>query len=607
MENIRENKRNEKDFSRFDHILLPEGHEKLTELGKKLYELASFERLRQASKVKEVEILPGGNGYFVRIIPKDGWKFYELDSHELGGGHRRCGDREWEFQTYFGFDEGCPPGKLPYKLFIREDEMIPEKIKRALEEIDNIDIVSRKEKCPEKDNEIRFDDVVITFPQVKEAIEQKKEEMDPRLFSYSLGVIDPSVQRSWDIGPGDGYFGDPGDAVLKNTCKDFELLNVGGYSTYRELDELKKGEMELFTPDLFSYSSEELKRYYEKLEKTLDKFESPINRKIQEKKISYIKRVYEYVKKEEEKIEEYKRDPLSLEKEFANASEEQPLIIYGSESDLWKLNTFLKGELIEYFSEDFSSKKGKYIGMKIKAVPSFPNYEFSQSIKEGIDRVISFPQDTYAAERIVSKLEEAGYRVEPVGRSGFKSRNKFVVDIPKREINVHKIEYKNEVGEGVYRHVDIIGRALYKGITAARIADPSEIEKIEDIIEEAKNEEKRIERKEFIRDFKSSGDGIVAVMKIGGREKYKRIPDPERFESIASTISAYTRDHRQNMDHTYSEVIIDKEAIERLKEKGRKVITLHIPDELKGIVIGKKGRNIKRITDKFGLDFIRIK
>ena len=245
--------------------------------------------------------------------------------------------------------------------------------------------------------------------------------------------------------------------------------------------------------------------------------------------------------------------------------------------------------------------------MEIKATSGFPDYKFSQSIEGGLDRVISFPQDTYAAERIVSKLEEAGYRVEAVGRSGFISRNKFVVDIPKREINVHKIEYKDKVGEGRHKYVDLIGRALYKGTTTTHISDPAEVKKVEDIIEEAKKEEKRVEKEEFIRDFKANGDGIVATMKIGGMEKYKYIPDTDRFMVIASTIEAYTRDHRQNRDHTYKKVIIDLEAIKQLKKKRKKVLTMHIPDDMKGIVIGKRGRNIKQLTKELEVDFIKIK
>lgn len=59
---------------------------------------------------------------------------------------------------------------------------------------------------------------------------------------------------------------------------------------------------------------------------------------------------------------------------------------------------------------------------------------------------------------------------------------------------------------------------------------------------------------------------------------------------------ANTQDHRRNLSHTYRYALLNMAAIKNMKS-----ITLKIPDNMKGLVIGKGGQNIKRISEQLGI------
>jgi len=276
---------------------------------------------------------------------------------------------------------------------------------------------------------------------------------------------------------------------------------------------------------------------------------------------------------------------------------ESPLEFNHTKQDLEKLNLFLKDRIVSIYKtysgsnyNEFVEAIGVYDGSE-----SFGSWEVRNAIKS-IDSAVSFAQDTYAVGRIIKNLKEAGYEVEGVGRSGFKSRNSFAVILPKVETEAHIIKYGDAVNGKDFGFG--YNKTWYCGKASVEVNDQNEREKVLKIIEEARREEKNEEIKEFVEEFKSKGDGVFAVIDTGGREKYQSIPD--RFKVLASMRIANTQDHRQNRSHTYANAIIDVEAI-----KDKKSITIKVPDNIKGLVIGKGGQNIKRISEELGL-FIKV-
>ncbi len=580
------------DLSRFDKIFIPENYSNFTEIGKKIYELGSFERMNDAVEVSNVEVTEKGSNFIIEFKPREGWEIYSVDSDDLAGGYRAFRDREREAKNTFGFSGERE--LTPSYIFLQTGENIPEQIRRGLQKVESISFRNGNYMNG------KYYEVIKNIPQVEEAIKLKLESIDPRLLKYSLGKVDISVQEAFEIKGEGGYYSDPGDASLLNTCKDFEMLGLGGYSSEHELVKLKNGEVEIFTPDI-SDKADSIKKRYEELEKELDQFKSLMNREIQEKKIQYLKKVYEYVKKQEDELNNLKNNPELLEKYFARGNMESPLEFNGTFEDLEKLNTFLKDKIVAtyqtYGGSDYSeyiSELGKYVGLEyLYQGKNFSSYDFNRAIKS-VDSGVSFSRDTYAVDRIKDALKKAGYGTEGVGRSGFKSRNSFVVLLPKVKIEAHVIKYGKAInGKNVGDE-----KVWYCGEVPIDVNDQNERDKVLKIIEEARKEEKNEEIKEFVEEFKSKGDGIFAVIDTGGREKYQSIPD--RFKVLASMRIANTQDHRQNRSHTYANAIIDIEAI-----KDKKTITIKVPDNMKGLVIGKGGSNIKRISEELEL-FIKV-
>lgn len=580
-------------FSRFDKVFISNNFSSFTEIGKKIYELGSFDRMNEAVDVSDIELADRGKDFIIELKPKEGWKIYSINREALAGGHTRFRDRDQEAQDTFGFvgeEEQVPPF-----VFLEEEEDVPNEIMRGLEERETIAI---KKEYSESDQS--YDGVVKKFPKVREAIQEKLESMDPRLLNYSFGKVDVSVQKTWKTQVEGGYYSDPGDASLLDTCKDFEMLGLGGYSSYSEIDKLKSGNVEVFTPDM-NLSIEAMKERYEKWEQDLDKFESPINREIQVKKIDYYKRVYKYDKNKEEESTKFKNNPELITQYFAKGNIDEPLELGIASEDMEILNSFLKDKIVAtyktYGDGDYSEyleKVGQYTTLEyFHQGRNFRSYYFNKAI-ETIDSGVSFSADTFAVNEIISTLKKSGYEVEGWGRSGFKSRNGFSVILPKNKIEAHIIKH----GSAINGKDSISEKLWYCGETPVEINDQDEKAKVEKIIEDACQAERDKEIQEFIDEFKSKGDGTFAVIDTGGREKYQSIPD--RFKVLASMRIANTQDHRQNRSHTYSNALIDTEAV-----KGRKSIRIKVPDKMKGLVIGKGGQNIKRISEELGM-FIKI-
>ncbi len=587
-------------FARFDSLFAPDNFSDLTELGKKLYELGSFEKMNEAVEVSKVEVVDGGKDFIIKMKAKEGWNIYSIDDRALVGGFQPWRERAAEGQKTFGF-YGEPNGNwMPMYVFSREGEEIPAKINRGLCPIAEITFDKGNYSLAQK-----YYETVKKLPAVEEAIKNELETIDPRLLYYSFGKVDISLQKTWKVESAGGYFSDPDDASLLNTCQDFKLFGLGGYSSYGEIGELKAGSVEIFTPRIES-SAEELNEWIEKLRQTIDQFESPVNRTIQENKIKYLERVYLYVQKQEKELEQIKNDPEFANQYFAQANIENPLEFNETYEDFEKLNTFLKDKIVALYQtygggKDYSEYIkgiGQYSGLQLSrgfgtSYGRFHGNGLMDAIKT-IDSSVSFPADTFSVDKIIEAIEQAGFEVEGRGRSGFRSRNSFVVLLPKVKVNAHVIKY----GEAINKEKVGSEKVWYCGEVPVEISDKDKKEEVKKIIKEVWQEEADKQIQDFINEFKSKGDGVTALMQTGGTEKYQSIPD--RFKVLASIRIANTQDHRQNLSHTYENLLLDTEAI-----KGRKSITIKIPDNIKGLVIGKGGSNIKRISEELGL-FIKI-
>jgi len=597
---LEQKKNNSLDFKDYDKIFTPENYTNLTEIGKEIYEMGSFERMKDKIKVSDIEVVNRGNDFIIKIQANDGAKIYTIDRDKLFGGFRAFRDRKKEAQEVFGFsDEDLV---LPSYVFVQEGEKIPEKIERGLKEVEEISF-----KQGSYSNG-KYYNVVKKFPQVQEAIDLKLNSMDPRLLKYSLGKVDVSVQKSWEIKSAGGYYGDAGDVELLNICKDFKILGIGGYSNENEIKDLQEGNTEIFTPKIENMDSNSIEKMYKELQNTLNEFDSEINREIQEKKIQYLERAYKYIKEKEEQLKELKDEheklPELLEEYYSEV--EKPFKIDLTIQELEMLDMFLKNKIVALYNTgiigDYNErirKIGKYKGMgsSLKITDSAP-YNFADAIDK-IDETVSFKQDVFAVDKIIEKLSELGYEIESVGRSGFKSRNSYQVMVPKKEIEVETIKIGDaidgkEVGEK---------NIWYTGKTIVEINSSEDVEKILKIIEDVKKEEKEKEIEDFSKEFELKGNEFFSVMKIGGNEKFQSVP--EGYKVLANMRIANTQDHRRNLTHAYEVAIINVEKVEELKKQGQKTIEIQVPDKMKGLVIGKKGSNIKKISNELGI-FIKI-
>ncbi len=605
-------------FSRFDSSFVPENFSSFTEIGKEIYKLGSFERMNKAVDVSNVKIAHQGKDFIIKLIAKPGWDLYSLDDHKLVGGYQTVGERRREAENTFGFSQEWET--TPSYIFLQSGEDIPEEIRRGLQKQENIIFDQGTYQLEQE-----YYQVIEKFSVVKDAIKEKLETTDPRLLKYSLGKVDISVQQTWETEIGEKYYYGsddiPVEVTLLDTCKDFELLGLGGVSTDGDLSKLKSGNLEIFTQAIDSTSklsnseiftppihsdSIKIKEVLEKLKLGLNEFVSPVNREIQEKQIEYLERAYTYFKKQEEEVEQIKHDPKFLEQQFIKSSLQEPLELNGTYEDFSKLNIFLKGKVValyktydseEHYSE-YLEKVGNYSDLKLDrswgtSHGRFDGNGFLDAI-ENIDYSISFPADTFAVEEIITALHNAGYTTEYRGRSSFASRNSVIVSLPKIAVQASIVKY----GESINREKAGAEKVWYCGQATIDINDPKEIEVVKEIVKQVKQQERNKEIEDFINEFKSKGDGLTAVLTIGGREKFQSVP--ERFQTLAQKRVANTQDHRQNRSHTYDVVLLDKEAIH-----GQKSIKIKIPDEYKGLVIGKGGQNIKRTSEELGI-FIKV-
>jgi len=220
-------------------------------------------------------------------------------------------------------------------------------------------------------------------------------------------------------------------------------------------------------------------------------------------------------------------------------------------------------------------------------------------------------------------LKQMGFSVEYRGNSGFAARNRYIITNPNAEKtkvrapllisgNLTKEQKQNlssaDPGWEEKRHFPLYSSIFYDAeeeYEGEIIADPQkekEIELIKKAIGEAKEKLQQKKDEKFIEKFlaASQDGGFSATLLIGGHEDLQ-YPIPARFQVLAEIRVANTQDYRQHLTHTYMVVLVDK-----VKLEGKKSITIKVPQDLKGLVIGKNGANIKNICSKLGCCFIKV-
>lgn len=178
---------------------------------------------------------------------------------------------------------------------------------------------------------------------------------------------------------------------------------------------------------------------------------------------------------------------------------------------------------------------------------------------------LSWPSINGREVDMADKLQQRGFYVEKIGRSGFANRNSFVIK------------------------------------TKEGILDDDSLAVINQAINELKAEKEKQKENNFIRQFAENSpdpNKTYAVVSIGGTEDNLRIPDG--YSQIADVRTACTQDHRQGHTHTYAVLFIHDETM--MKDK-RRQLTLYVPKGMIGLVIGKGGSKIKELGKKYNKFF----
>ncbi len=171
------------------------------------------------------------------------------------------------------------------------------------------------------------------------------------------------------------------------------------------------------------------------------------------------------------------------------------------------------------------------------------------------------------SKKLAAKMEARGYVLEHSGRSGFESRNSYVI--------------KTQDG----------------------ILSPEVSQKMQQDLQACKEEVKADKLKmfdDYFDDQSTDMAKVYAVVETGYNYDLERVKDKEKYDMIAQRRIACTQDYRQGYDHTFQELLINKE---RIKKDKRSFITFEVPQDMIGIVVGKGGKNIRELEQKYNKRF----
>lgn len=183
------------------------------------------------------------------------------------------------------------------------------------------------------------------------------------------------------------------------------------------------------------------------------------------------------------------------------------------------------------------------------------------------DDNLSWPSSSAIRLTLKEIMGELGYDAIKEGRSCFDSRNCFVY---------------------VKKGVELTQE------TALQAA--KDFEKAREMVQDRKyqNFDKRYN------DASDDFNKVYAVVETGGTHGYTEEINRDKYDEVALKVIAFTADHRVGREHTFRALIIDKEKM--LNDK-RQFVTMLIPKDMIGTVVGKGGDNIKRLSQKYGKTF----
>lgn len=161
-------------------------------------------------------------------------------------------------------------------------------------------------------------------------------------------------------------------------------------------------------------------------------------------------------------------------------------------------------------------------------------------------------------------MEELGYEAIHKGRSCFESRNSFVYVKPDTELTKEVAEQAEED----------FNKALAM-----------------------QEERKCVNFDKLYSEQSDDFNKVYSVVETGGAHGFKEKINYDNYDVVASVKIANTADRRQGKDHTYLELVIDKE---KMKNDKRQMVALLVPNVLLGSVIGKGGGNIKNLGQRYG-------
>ena len=209
-----------------------------------------------------------------------------------------------------------------------------------------------------------------------------------------------------------------------------------------------------------------------------------------------------------------------------------------------------------------------------------------------LESVISFPSFSADQEELISELKKReDIELSYYGRSGFASRNTVVVRTKeKSEIYDLKALIQYYSKNGIRYAIDNNIKDVYYSLDDVKTAYDAYTQAKESI------KSQRLER--FMSKFRErSLDDVFSIVSEGGYEEKVEIPK-ERFLECFRIKKANTQDHRQKITHTYDVGYIDIEKAKSLIKNGK--LHINLPEEYMGMMIGKKGSNIKRLQDDLG-------